>query len=292
MSSSVVTENASSDRLHTFVDGIKDVLSLPDIAQRVLNVVNDDESSAQDLHKVVESDPALVARLLRTANSSKFGLSVRIDSVQRAVAILGSNMIKNLALTISIAESFKGDVTIGTYSRKGLWKHLVTVAVASRLLAEQCGLPQSDEAYMSGLLHDLGFILLDQHNHELFVQLIENTEPNTPIVELEHQILGFDHTKLGAALAEKWGFPSVVVNSIRFHHNSPLCPREFRKIVGVVEVANFLCTESGISSIGRHHVARPSRSTLDDLSIRVVNLEKLLPDLDEELQKYDEVFDL
>jgi len=278
--------------LERFVRRVDEVSSLPDVAARVIQVVNNPETSVTDLRAVVESDASLVARLLRTVNSAAYGMRTRIDSIHRAISLLGFSTIKNLAVTASVAQLFRDKTPIGHYSRPALWKHLVSVAVAARMISGRCRISQFDEAYMCGLLHDIGLILIDQHQHPKFVEIMQGLTPETQTSELELQVLGFDHAQVGAAVGEKWGFPACVVDAIRHHHDSSRAGEEHRQIVHAVEIANFLCTRKGFSSTGLQNLRVPNPETFAALSIGRDGLKVLFEDLDQELEKSRELMEL
>jgi len=292
MVSSTMTLSEQMAALDKLVKRIDEVSSLPDVAMRVMEVVNAPDTDVSDLRQVVESDPSLVTRILRTANSSAYGLSSQVDSIHRAIALLGFNTVKDLAVTASIAQIFKDSNIIGTYHRAGLWKHLVCVAVSSRMIAAQSGIEQFDEAYMCGLLHDIGILLLDQHHHKKFAEIIESLTPEETNADVEKRILGFDHAQLGARVAEKWKFPESVVQTIKFHHDSLRCEEKIRPIAQAVEVANFLCAKKNITSVGIANVKPPAGETLAALSIGRNELKVLFQDLDVELEKSRNLYEL
>lgn len=287
--SSAVQQIQPGLTLEKAVHRIHEVFSLPDVAMRVLEVVTDSNSSVADLRAVVECDPALVSRLLRTINSSAYGLRSRIDSVHKAIALLGFNEIKNLAATAAVADMIKEECIVGSYSRIGLWRHLVSVALSARLIASRSGITSFDEAYMCGLLHDIGITLIDQHQHELFETVITSLSTDATTPEVEQRLLGFDHTQLGSAVAKKWGFPASVVDAIRYHHNSERCSEENRPVIRAVEIANFLCSRKEISSVGIHNVRPPDGVTFAALSIGRDDLKVLWDDIDVELEKATEL---
>ena len=278
--------------LESLVDRILEISSFPHVATRVLEIMNNSDSSVKDLQEVVECDPALVSRILRTVNSSAYATRTRVDSIHRAISLLGFNEIKNLTLTASVTALFRQDALIGTYSRSALWKHLVCVAVTARFIAARSGLARFDEAYMSGLLHDIGLILLDQHLNEAFTKMVSTVSTNRPTIDVEREMLGFDHASVGAGVAKKWGFPPCIVEAIRCHHDSESCDAEHQEVVRAVEIANFLCSRKGITSVGLHNVRPPAGSTFSALSIGRDDLAVLWKDLDDELRKAQELCEI
>lgn len=290
MSTATMAERGAA--LERFIRRIDDISSLPDVAARIIQAVNNPETSVSDLRTVVESDASLVARLLRTVNSAAYGLRSRVDSIHRAISLLGFSTIKNLAVTASVSQLFRDKTPIGPYSRPALWKHLVSVAVAARMISARCRISQFDEAYMCGLLHDIGIVLIDQHQHPSFVQIIGSLTPDAETTTKEIEVLGFDHTQVGAAVGEKWGFPACVVDAIRFHHDSSRAGDSHRQIVRAVEVANFLCTRKGVGSTGVQNLRIPKPETFSSLSIGREGLKVLIEDLDQELEKARELMEL
>jgi putative nucleotidyltransferase with HDIG domain len=276
-------------KLEEITRRIADVSTLPQVAVRILDIVNNPETSVTDLRSVVEGDPSLTIRLLRTVNSAAYGLRTQVDSIHRAIALLGFSAVKNLAITASVAQMFKSDQLIHTYSRPGLWKHMIAVGVSGRMIASRSGLPQFDEAYMCGLLHDIGYVLLDQHAHDEFVSVVSKLTAETPTFEVERATLQLDHCQVGAAIAERWKFPKSVVEAIKNHHHSARSESSLQPLVHVVEVANFLCSKKGFTSMGIHNAPTPTPEVFAALSIGREDLKVLWQDLDKELQHIDEL---
>src|SRR5574337_81806 len=173
MSRSTIVFDTAEGELSEIAGRIREVSAMmPQLVMEIIRIVNDPRSSAIELQVAVERDPSLAARLLRTANSAAYGLRRQVGTVRDAIAYLGYNEVKNLAVTASLADIFKADAAVGCYSRKGLWRHLVSVAVASRFVASRCGVRRYEEAYMAGLLHDFGLILMDQFVHKAFNDIV------------------------------------------------------------------------------------------------------------------------
>lgn len=283
--------SAAPPSLDKLVRRIDEISTLPHVALKVMEVANDPNSGAADLKEAMESDAALSARVLRCVNSSAYATRTRITNLQQAIAYLGLKQIRNLAMTASVSELFKKNGAMGTYRRSELWRHLVSVGLSARLIALRRKLPAFEDAFLAGLLHDLGIILADQHVHAHFCQVIQRLDKQHTLAETERGVLGFDHTLLGYRVAESWGFPELVRDAIRHHHNSVVYRGEHLLIVRCVEVANLICTLKGISSVGMKLVA-VCAPALKALEIGREDLAILSEDLDQELARQAELFQL
>ncbi|MBC7855015.1 MAG: HDOD domain-containing protein [Pirellulaceae bacterium] len=257
---------------------IGSVTSLPTVGQRVLVLTENETTSFEELRDVIQSDPVLVARMLRRLNSSYFGLSHRIADVRTAVNLLGVLEIRNLAITVCMSKMFEGDGSHGAYRRELLWSHSVAVGVCARLVARVCGRGMPGEAYVAGLLHDLGLILLDQTLRRHFVRVLGKISPTVSTCEAELKVFSFDHATLGGYVAQRWNFPEQIVDAITFHHHPLSYKGPHQEMVYLVALANFLCSQAGRTSLGVHNVAPPpeevySRLGLDEISLKVIESE-------------------
>jgi HD-like signal output (HDOD) protein len=264
---------------------IGDVATLPSVAQKVLQLTTDENADAERLREAIQSDPVLVARILRRLNSSYYGLSQRISDIKAAIAILGMREIRNLAVTVFVGRLFDGGSPRGTYKRENLWSHSVGVAVAARLVARVCGHGACEEAYIAGLLHDLGFILLDQTLRRHFFKVLDALDDSTPTPIVENRLLGFDHAALGGFVARKWNFPESVAEAITFHHQPCAYEGAHKDLVNVVAVANYLCTRAGVTSLGIANVPQPPEAVYGELGLDQVTLAIIWEELDTALEK-------
>lgn len=270
--------------LPTLVQQIEEVSSLPDVALRVMETVRDPNSSGRDLKMAVEADPALTARMLRIVNSSFYGLKSKVTNVLQAISYLGFLETRNLAVSAVVADIFRTDEKVGSYSRMQLWRHMVSVGVVSRIVATRFDVANFEDAFLAGVLHDLGIILFDQYAHAHFVEVLESIGPETKLATREREVFGFDHCDLGARIAEVWGFAPSIIEVIRHHHASDHCLEEYRPLARAVEVANFLAWAKQRSSIGAGTIDNPSKEALAGLSISRTDLQALWEDLDGELE--------
>lgn len=275
-------EKKAGPSLRKVVQQIEDVSSLPHVALRVMEIAGDPDSGAGDLKDVMEGDASMSARVLRSVNSSAYAVRSQITNLQQAIAYLGLKQIRNLAMTISVSELFQTNDEIGPYRRSGLWRHLVSVGICSRMIAMRLKLADFEDAFLAGLLHDIGIILEDQHLHDRFVQVVLSLDERESLSTMERRQLGFDHTMLGTEVAGLWGFPEATRAAIRHHHMSVNYHGQYVQVVRCVEVANLLCTLKGIPSVGLKLV-RFSGPAIAGLGLTKEDIAILAEDLDQEL---------
>lgn len=219
---------------------ISHIATLPEITLKIVQLVEDPSSTAQDLHAVIAKDPALCTRILKVVNSAFYGLPGQIGSINRAIVLLGLNAVKNIAIAASLAKLFKGGALTPNFAAKDLWEHSIAVGAASRLLAAQMKLALSDEAFLAGLIHDLGVMVELQFDRNKLVDVLERCDGQTPpqFMTNEDAVFGANHQDFGAALAEKWKFPRSFVNVCGFHHRPLELPSDHRTMVTMICVAD------------------------------------------------------
>jgi len=289
MAPSSAATKKTSFSLEEAVQRVDEISTLPHIALQVMEVANDPASGAADLKEVMESDAALSARVLRCVNSSAFALRTKITNLQQAIAYLGLKQIRNLAMTASVSELFAKEETIGPYRRSELWRHLVSVGICARMIAMRRNLMNFEDMFLAGLLHDVGIILEDQHFHDSFRNVIQHLQEGTTLAATERKVLGFDHTTLGEAVADRWGFPEAVKATIRYHHMSVNYRGTHVNVIRCVEVANLICTLKGIPSVGMKLV-KFSAPAVVGLSLTKEDIAVLASDLDQELSSNSSLF--
>ena len=265
------------------------VSSLPHVALRVMEVARDPRSGAQELKEAMETDPSLCARVLRCVNSSAYALRSPIRDLQHAIAYLGSEQIRNLAMSAAVSEVFKQQCAVGTYERAALWKHLVAVGIGARMIAMRCRMGNFEDMFLAGLLHDIGIVLEDQYLHSSFDEVMATLQDSTPLAEVEREIIGFDHTALAERMAKDWKFPEPIVAAARYHHASASYRGPHQDVVRCVEAANTICSLKGVTSIGRNLVAF-SPETFSALSLGKDDVLVLAARLDQEIEANQGIF--
>ena len=154
------------------IQQIGQIATLPEITVKIIELVEDPDATASDLHRIIEFDPALCSRVLKVVNSSFYGLPGQIGSINRAIVLLGLNAVKNIAISASLAKLFRGGNICAAFSAKDLWTHSTATAATSKLLADELGMSCADEAFLAGLMHDIGIIVELQFNREALTDTI------------------------------------------------------------------------------------------------------------------------
>ncbi|MCC7204657.1 MAG: HDOD domain-containing protein [Phycisphaeraceae bacterium] len=242
------------------IQEISHIATLPEVTLKIIRLVEDADSTAQDLNKVITNDPALGARILKVVNSAFYGLPGQIGSLNRAIVLLGLNAVKNIAIAASLAKLFRGGQISPHFNARDLWTHSIAVGAATRMLAEKIGLGLPDEAFLAGLIHDLGIMVEMQARRPKFVEVIEKLqlEPALPQRQVETEIIGANHEQFGAGLCSTWKFPINFVQVTGYHHRPMEVAQNSRMLTALVHVADIL-------------VAQPPLGYVRDVEISEVN---------------------
>jgi len=241
-------------KIKAIINGIQDLPTLPLVAQKLREVMDDPLSSAEDAARVIEGDQSLAAKVLSLVNSAYYGLPREITKISQAVPLLGFRAISHLALSISVIHLFNEDDG-GRFDREGLWLHSIGCAVCAQKIAKKAGYPRPEDCFAGGLLHDVGKLVLDQFLHEELIAILEQTEKGAvSFLDAERKLLGIDHAVIGEWLARKWRLPLPAVVSIR-HHHQPVQQRQGFSIsrdfvVDIVRLADTICRHQGVGRSG------------------------------------------
>jgi HD-like signal output (HDOD) protein len=223
---------------------VTSIATLPETTTRIIQTVEDPRSSAAKLHKIIAHDPALIARILKVVNSSFYGLPGQIGSIERAIVLLGLNAVKNIAVAASLGEMFRGLRICDEFTARDLWTHCASVAVMARRLARDMQLQIADEAFLAGMIHDLGILVAIQSWPKELRKACELTKSNNiSFCEAEREIIGVDHQQLGAAIAEQWKFPRSCQLVAGHHHQPAALADNHRLLVTLVFVADTVCCQ-------------------------------------------------
>jgi putative nucleotidyltransferase with HDIG domain len=225
------------------IDDAEQLVSLPEACIRLNELVADPRCSTEEIGRVINQDVALTARILRIANSPMYGLATQVDTISRAVMMLGTEPIRNLALATTAVKTFSG-IPNTLISMDQFWEHSIYCALCARTLAMDCLKQQREAVFVGGLLHDIGRLLMYHQEPELSRQALESRQHSTEPWEhqdAERAVFGFDHAELGGELAKRWGLPNNLYECIAFHH-APAQARTHPVEVAIVHIANSLAS--------------------------------------------------
>lgn len=246
-----------SPAIDELVAGVNSLVTLPDVFIRINRLVENPGSSVDDIAKAINIDPSFTARLLRVANSSFYGFPASIDTVNRAVSIIGTSQIRNLALSASIARSFER-LPNSLVSMSNFWMHSLYCALAARRLARLAGRCDADAVFTAGLLHDIGELVIFNRipdEARMALLLVQDSAEEMTIPQAEQQVMGFDHAAVGAELARHWKLPAMLEECIAFHHEVASAKRYPRENA-LVHIANILALLAEVNSLDPDEVAR------------------------------------
>lgn len=230
---------------------IKDLVTLPEVALRIADMVDDPAASAADIGREISNDAALTARLLRIANSPALGQNGKIATIARAITVLGVRQVRDLTVGLTAIRTFDG-IANELVTMESFWRHSVLCAVAAGQIAAHRGQGRGrgDTPFVAGLLHDIGQLVLFNEVPELARQALlmsVDAVDDRGLNLCEHDVMGFDHAGVGVALAQNWGLPRSLQECIEFHHE-PARAREYPLEVATIHIANSVAVLAEIGS--------------------------------------------
>lgn len=206
--------------LLNLINRVDELPEVPQIAFRAIQLLNNPDTNVNSLAEVIASDQALTAKVLRLCNSVYYGLSRSVTTVSEAVMIVGFSSVKSLVLMITTQSTMNKGLLGYKIGPGEFWEHSLATAETTRFLAKHIAHEKPEECFIAGLIHDIGKMVLNQYAlPEVYRATNLSQKEHLPIHLAEQQILGFDHAEVGAALAERWNFPAILVESLRLHHS-------------------------------------------------------------------------
>ncbi|MCB1878317.1 MAG: HDOD domain-containing protein [Chromatiales bacterium] len=226
------------------VGDVAELLSLPEVYFRTQELLDDPESTVDQLGKVVEYDVALTTRLLKLVNSAYFARPMRIDRVSHAISLIGRTELQNIILAMSAADVFR-KIPNDLVDMSTFWYHSVYAALLARMLSPKAGILHGERMFVAGLLHDVGHLVLYSRMPDHSRQVLESA-PVTDggIYEMEKEVIGFTHAEVGDALMEMWKLPDSLRAVVHWHHEPARAPADFVREVNVVHIANSLANSA------------------------------------------------
>ena len=248
---------------------VDDMKVLPQIINEIIALTDDPNSTIQDMEKAILQDQVLTTKILRLANSAYYGYARNISTISRAAVLLGFQAIKSLALASTVRTYLSDELKGYSLEKNELWTQSQTCAIVSRLIAKKVKYPNPEEAYIAGLLRDIGKTILNQHMEKEYSQVLTRVEENNvSFLDAEREVFGFNHGEIGEKVAEKWNLPESLVDAIG-HHHTPELSNINPLLVSIVHIADAITMMMGVG-LGLDGLAY----SLSPLAIETINLDE------------------
>ena len=258
------------------IDRTFEMPSTPVVLTKIIQVLDDDSASAQQLEDLILHDPSLSARILKLANSAFYSFRTEVKTLSHAIALLGMGLVKSLAIGVTIFESFTKGVKQEGNQINRLWMHsfgtgLITQDIWSRRARTK---KEIDFAFLSGLLHDMGQVVLFKDSPHTYGRLFsrEKTSADPSLCAMETELFGVDHTYVGSSLAKQWGFPADLVTILRKHHSASDTKLA---LPAVVSVADTMVKQTRIGFDGDNREPHDFAKLMELLAIDPAEREKI-----------------
>ena len=253
------------------VTGSLELASLPEVVMRTIDLINDPNTSAAAIGQVLGEDPGLTARLLRIVNSPFYGFPSRIDTVSRAITVIGTLELLDLILATSVVKAFRG-IPTDLVDMDGFWEHSLYTGLVARVLAGRMRAPNTERYFIAGLLHDIGSLAMYRQIPDSAAAILRRARNElAPLHSIEQETLGFDHGEVGAELMRAWHLPASLVESIRFHH-MPQLAEQFRLETALIHLADVIscAVHSAANETGRVPPMEPEAWALTGLQADII----------------------
>jgi putative nucleotidyltransferase with HDIG domain len=228
-----------ANQLDHIISKIEQLPTLPIVSQNIMDLMAKEDTSFQDLVKVVENDQSLTLKILKTANSAFYGSLSKISSLEHAMVKLGMNEVRSIVLGVSV-HSFFSSPTNGTFDRERFWKHAIVCGQVAKYLGNYYKIGNDDTLFLSGLIHDMGKVILDEYFHEEFLSIIDYIDTHTTTFsKAEKAVVGTTHYQIAAKVLSQWKFPKQVIMQILFHH-APWTDKGYETNSAMVFLANLI----------------------------------------------------
>jgi putative nucleotidyltransferase with HDIG domain len=266
------------------------VKTLPHVAIHLSQLIADENSTIKEFEKIIKMDPTLVMRLLRLVNSPYYGLQQKVENVSRAVILLGMKNLRNMVVIQALKDIFKISSDEETFSRRKLWLHCAAVSICSQMISERIFQEKGEDAFLCGILHDIGMIVEDQTQHDLFMQCCRACDPSIrTFTAYERDMMGTDHCTVGYLLAQDWKLPYDVIKAIKRHHKM-MANVSPSSVGGIIQLAEYIVTKSNYPAVNGMATSL-SPPLFEHIRDNLMEYKSLAKDLPEEMAKAREIYE-
>ena len=269
-----MTEEQKKEKIRQIVERASNLPTLPNIVKRIAEMVDSPETTGRQLGAEISRDQVISAKVLKLVNSGFYGFTQSISSIPHAVTMIGFNAVKSLVLSSSVIDSMDE-------AFPGLWDHSLACARTCMLIAEQLGMPDTEELSTIGLLHDLGKVVIYQTMEGQFRRVRLRVEKKEMLVyQAEEEVLGVNHAEIGGWLLQRWALPASLTAPIADHHDFHPW-RRYAERTGLLHLADVLCRAEGFGNGGDRKIPRLAPEALELLDMSIDDVREIMDRMDE-----------
>ncbi|MBU5310783.1 HDOD domain-containing protein [Tissierella carlieri] len=279
--------NVTKLTLEYIVNKVEDMKVLPEIINKIIVLTDDPDSTVHDMEEVILQDQVLTTKILRLANSAYYGYARKISTISQATVLLGFQAIKGIALASTVRTYLMDELRGYSLEKNELWSQSQTCAIVSRFIAKSIKYYNPEEAYIAGLLRDIGKTILNQHMEKEYMEvLLKMEEGNISFLDAEREVLGFGHAEIGEKIAEKWNLPKDLVEAIGYHHTPELANIN-PILVSIVHIADAITMMMGVG-LGLDGLAyNLSPIAIDNLSLDELQFQTIISQVSDLIKDED-----
>ncbi len=266
--------------------------TIPSVATRLISMIEEDSSSLQEFEEVIKVDPTLVLRLLKLVNSAYFSLRTKIKNISEAVAYIGVDNLRNMIVLDALKNLFVKNSNSDIFSRNRLWLHCSVTSICCQMIAERVFVLKGEDAFLCGILHDIGLIVEDQVTPDRFHDFCHTFDPEKHnITDHEQLIMGTDHPTISYFLTREWGLNPDICQGIRLHHKS-LETVNPASLTGILQIAEYLISRLGYDAFPEIRANISSPPLVAHIKKNIMGYRAIVDDLPHEIQKAKEIYSL
>jgi len=236
--------NEQSTQFFKKIKSSKNLPSLPHILLKLIDTCNREESTIKDISQIINNDSSLCAKVMKMVNSSYHGLSNKVTNIDQALVLLGKDAIKNISVSSSVNHAFSHAEDNSVFELKVFWKHSLMCAIVAQLIAKKIVYTSPDESFLSGLLHDIGKLVLFVNFPSEYGDILKSSKDQGDLVLAEEAWHGATHCQVGAWLINRWNLQSFISDAVLYHHESVDRIYHALPLIKIIYTANILCPET------------------------------------------------
>jgi len=235
-----------SESLKQYVQQISRLPTIPVVAQEILKLVHDERTSVDRLENIIENDPPIAAKIISVSNSAFFGYKTPTRSIKNAITRIGFNNVRDIAFGVSLMTVFEKKGESGAFDYQRIFNHSVMVGAVAQLISKDLKMRFTEEMFMNGILHDLGYLALNKYFSDVYMKVLDIFREKGSLLDAEKEVFKFTHADIGGWLAEKWSLPEGILDTILYHH-TPSLAKKHARTASVVHIADYIVSRGSFS---------------------------------------------